>query len=146
MALLARGSTGPAVSELQGMLNSVGYSVASDGIYGPATEAAVRGFQTASGLTPDGLYGPQTQNALSSLVLSQSGALRPNTYTAPPLIEMPPIDIIGTVPPETTANAGSGVVIGLALAVGAYVVMSSGKKGRGRGRHRRSSGRRRRRR
>jgi len=143
---LYRGSTGQAVSDLQGLLASAGYSVANDGIYGPATEAAVRSFQISAGLTVDGIYGPQPQHALTAAVLGNAAALRPNLPTTPTLIEMPPIEVTGTVPPESPASSSFGVVVGLALAAGAFVILGGGKGGKGRGGRRRSSGRRRRRR
>ena len=47
-------------------LNAVGCSAGPvDGIEGGETEAAIRAFQAASGLTVDGLLGPQTQAALA---------------------------------------------------------------------------------
>jgi len=47
-------------------LNKVGCSAGPvDGIEGGETEAAIRAFQAASGLTVDGLLGPQTQAALT---------------------------------------------------------------------------------
>lgn len=54
------GSTGSAVEAVQSALASRGYSVSVDGQFGPNTEAAVRTFQTALGLTVDGVVGPQT--------------------------------------------------------------------------------------
>jgi hypothetical protein len=52
---LKRGSVGPRVADLQKALN-----LRSDGNFGEATEAAVRGFQIAQGLKPDGIAGPAT--------------------------------------------------------------------------------------
>jgi peptidoglycan hydrolase-like protein with peptidoglycan-binding domain len=37
----------------------------SDGILGPATEEAIKAFQTDAGITADGQYGPETYIALA---------------------------------------------------------------------------------
>ncbi|RMI30258.1 N-acetylmuramoyl-L-alanine amidase [Streptomyces triticirhizae] len=64
---LRDGSTGPQVTALQYLLNQNGQNAgAVDGQFGPATGAAVRGFQTAKGLTADGVVGPRTWTALLS--------------------------------------------------------------------------------
>jgi N-acetylmuramoyl-L-alanine amidase/Putative peptidoglycan binding domain len=52
---LRRGASGPFVEKIQSFL---GLSV--DGVYGPATEAAVRQFQRDNDLVPDGIVGPRT--------------------------------------------------------------------------------------
>lgn len=52
---LSRGDRGPDVAWLQRFLN-----IPDDGSYGPQTEAAVRDYQAARGLTVDGKCGPQT--------------------------------------------------------------------------------------
>ena len=64
---LRRGSTGPNVVVVQVALNRISQSYpaipkipATDGIFGPRTEATVRVFQNIFGLTPDGIVGPAT--------------------------------------------------------------------------------------
>jgi Putative peptidoglycan binding domain len=62
---LKPGDTGPQVRVLQRALNTLGYAVGTvDGFYGPKTEAAVKEFQQAAGLTADGVFGPQSLNAM----------------------------------------------------------------------------------
>ena len=58
------GDQGSDVAEIQGQLASLGYDVAADGDFGPATAEAVRAFQAAQGLDADGLVGPSTYTAL----------------------------------------------------------------------------------
>ena len=64
---LKRGSTGNDVKTLQKNLKKLGYykSGSVDGIFGPLTDAAVRQFQKAAGITVDGIVGPQTRAALA---------------------------------------------------------------------------------
>src|SRR4051794_15906110 len=63
--VLRQGATGEAVRTLQGLLRTHGYpTLAVDGVFGPATAAAVRGFQAARGLEVDGVVGPRTWAAL----------------------------------------------------------------------------------
>lgn len=63
---LQRGFEGQPVKNLQRALNAVGgYNLSIDGIYGPATETAVKKFQQShSGLTVDGICGANTKNAI----------------------------------------------------------------------------------
>jgi hypothetical protein len=64
---LRQGSAGPQVQCLQERLNEVtagGTTLPEDGFYGEQTEAAVRAFQEANGLTADGIVGPTTGGAL----------------------------------------------------------------------------------
>ena len=65
--MLRRGDTGEAVSGLQSELVTAGYPLAVDGVFGRATEAAVRSFQAARGLTVDGIAGPDTLGELGSV-------------------------------------------------------------------------------
>lgn len=63
---LREGATGPAVANLQRLLDAHGANLAVDGDFGPATEAALTAFQRSAGLTPDGIAGPQTLQALNA--------------------------------------------------------------------------------
>lgn len=73
---LRRGSTGDKVRQMQTKLLNWGYYKGSvDGIFGSATEAAVRYFQRQNGLTADGVVGPATAAALGlTLDGSSSGS------------------------------------------------------------------------
>lgn len=64
--VLRRGDTGLAVVDLQQRLAGAGAEISppEPGEFGPATEAAVRSFQTARGLRVDGVCGPQTWSSL----------------------------------------------------------------------------------
>jgi putative chitinase len=78
VGLLMRGATGPAVRLLQQRLNALGYSVGSpDANFGPKTEAAVRAFQAANGLTVDGKVGTNTHARLfgASAVAAPAGGV-----------------------------------------------------------------------
>ncbi len=55
---------GPAVLELQRLLNAGGAPTVVDGDFGLFTERSVRAFQSARGLTSDGIVGPRTWSAL----------------------------------------------------------------------------------
>lgn len=60
-AVLQNGDTGEAVKDLQTLLKQKGYfSHKVDGVFGPATEAAVRNYQRQNQLTSDGIAGKQT--------------------------------------------------------------------------------------
>lgn len=60
-----KGSTGSVVTQIQTILKDQGYYFGSvDGIYGSATESAVKWFQSRWGLTVDGKAGQQTLEAL----------------------------------------------------------------------------------
>lgn len=60
-----KGSSGTVVSQIQTKLKNWGYYTGDvDGIYGSATERAVRAFQRKNGLTADGKAGAQTLEAL----------------------------------------------------------------------------------
>lgn len=63
-ALLARGSAGEAVRDLQRNLSALGYPLVIDGIFGDDTEVVTRAFQRDHGLPADGIAGPRTFAAI----------------------------------------------------------------------------------
>lgn len=65
--VLRKGSKGPAVKELQQLLNEVdGASLLVDGDFGKATGKAVESFQATAGLSVDGIVGEATWAALEA--------------------------------------------------------------------------------
>ena len=73
-----QGSNGDAVRAVQSQLHSRGdgaNQITVDGVFGPATNTAVRAFQTLLGLAVDGIVGPQTWNHLVNGYLA---AMAPN--------------------------------------------------------------------
>ena len=69
-----------AIRQLQSELDALGCGAgATDGELGPETEAAIRQFQTAAGLTVDGIVGVTTRAALADAARSGS----PNCESTP---------------------------------------------------------------
>jgi hypothetical protein len=67
LPILENGRSGGSVEALQMLLNCNGYSCGTvDSDFGPKTEAAVKKFQKAKGLTEDGIVGKNTWTALLS--------------------------------------------------------------------------------
>ncbi len=66
LPVLRRGASGePTVGRLQFLLNATaGVGLAEDGVFGGATERAVRQFQDNEDLNVDGIVGRQTWSAL----------------------------------------------------------------------------------
>jgi len=80
---LKPGDKGAQVKLLQRALKKLGYLTGTvDGAYGPATEAAVKSFQSIAGLTADGIAGPQTLRALKN-ASPASATTSPTTFDAP---------------------------------------------------------------
>ncbi|KQX65581.1 hypothetical protein ASD48_20320 [Streptomyces sp. Root1310] len=63
---IVEGQSGGCVATLQALLNGKGRQLDVDGEFGPATLAAVKAFQSATGLAADGEVGPSTKAALYS--------------------------------------------------------------------------------
>ncbi|HEX8701549.1 MAG TPA: peptidoglycan-binding protein [Myxococcaceae bacterium] len=94
---LQRGSTGPAVQQLQNALVKLGYLTQAQvqtgpGIFGPQTEAAVKRFQGAHGVPQTGYFGPMTRAAMNQAL--QGGGTPP----------------VGTPPVGTPPASGSAEV------------------------------------
>jgi peptidoglycan hydrolase-like protein with peptidoglycan-binding domain len=64
MPTLKKGTRGNAVIELQQLLHREGWDGEADGIFGAATAAAVRDYQSRHGLVVDGIAGEQTLSTL----------------------------------------------------------------------------------
>ena len=71
------GDTGPEVARIQGIVG-----VTADGIWGPNTDAAVRGWQAHIGVTVDGLWGPATEAATQAYINSGGGGAGPRPMIA----------------------------------------------------------------
>ena len=65
--------SGADVKEAQRLLNKHGANLDVDGIFGTATDAAVKAFQKAKGLTVDGIIGISTWSALDKAAASGGG-------------------------------------------------------------------------
>jgi peptidoglycan hydrolase-like protein with peptidoglycan-binding domain len=76
--LVRAGDRDHPVRTLQYLLRARNHPVTVDGIFGPKTEAAVRGFQQDKHLSVDGIVGPHTWSALIVTVKrgSQGDAVR----------------------------------------------------------------------
>ena len=76
--LVRQGAQHHPVETLQYLLRARGHNVTVDGIFGPATDSAVRAFQQQKGLAVDGIVGPATWSALITTVKqgSQGDAVR----------------------------------------------------------------------
>lgn len=66
MTTLKYGSKGDEVRRLQEQLNSLGYNLSADGVFGGQTQSAVKQYQQANNLSVDGIAGNQTWGALNS--------------------------------------------------------------------------------
>ncbi|HEY4744406.1 MAG TPA: peptidoglycan-binding domain-containing protein, partial [Desulfuromonadaceae bacterium] len=82
MSVFRLGSTGDEVRWIQQRLQTLGlYRGPADGLFGGATEAAVKAFQDRSGLDSDGMVGPVTwQHLFQDHIPSPSIQSRPLDY------------------------------------------------------------------
>jgi serine-type D-Ala-D-Ala carboxypeptidase (penicillin-binding protein 5/6) len=102
---LCRGDSGELVKDLQRTLNSRGelsLSLAVDGDFGPATEAAVKKLQAASSLEPTGVVDAQVWQAMGPLV-AEPPVPEPETVNAE-FLPVEPVDPLDG-PPLVTARS-----------------------------------------
>lgn len=97
-ATIQQGSTGTAVTTLQNDLDQLGYNLSQDGVFGPATRAAVVSFQARHGLAQDGVVGPLTWAAITNSLPTQSPLGGP--VAGPPAPNEPP----GNMDPSTVTE------------------------------------------
>ncbi len=78
MKILRLNSRGEEVVTLQKLLISKGCSIESDGVFGQATQSAVKEFQLRCGLSADGIVGGDTWSRLQSDMVDDLTSLRLN--------------------------------------------------------------------
>ena len=77
--ILAFRSYGDDVKLLQTMLNTHGYKLTVDGIFGNLTKAAVKNYQEQNNLRTDGVVGPSTLAHLNSRVVTKTTTATPKS-------------------------------------------------------------------
>ena len=113
-ALYKRGSSGATVTQIQTRLKSWGYYSGSvDGIYGSATESAVKYFQRKNGLSVDGQAGDKTLAALGIYEPPSSGsAASGDVYLLARLISAEAVGavVLNRIDHPSFPNSLSGVI------------------------------------
>jgi hypothetical protein len=106
------GARGDYVRQIQSCLNSVNNAgLATDGIFGPLTQAAVMNFQRANGLQVDGIVGPITWENLMRRC-SGAGAMPIRSMPAPlaaPVVNAAPV--VSAAPVAAVAPAAQAAQI-----------------------------------
>lgn len=95
--ILRRGAIGDQVRALQVGLNGAGARITVDGVFGAATELALRAFQRAHGLSVDGEYGPASAAALKAALAGKTAPIRP----VPVVAKAVPLAVDGLLGPAT---------------------------------------------
>lgn len=81
-AAFREGDQGNEIVEIQAKLADMGYDIAADGDFGPATLAAVKEFQKKNNLEIDGLIGPSTYRELMGRPMPEIKVSRGNASTS----------------------------------------------------------------
>lgn len=89
--VLKKGSKGEDVKALQIKLKEINYYISSiDGSFGPATDRAVRAFQSKNSLVDDGKVGPKTLETLNGMNKKSNNYYRKNNAY---VLEVDPLDL-----------------------------------------------------
>ena len=91
--LVKPGAKGPRVKALQRLLLHRGADVDADGAFGPATEKAVKAFQSANGLDADGIAGTATWTKV--VVLVKQGQRGEPVTAVQELVKVPADGVFG---------------------------------------------------
>lgn len=100
--ILKLGSNGEDVKTLQMLLNSAGYAVSIDSVFGPKTEAAVRAFQKDRGLVVDGIVGGKTMAAFTAGEIAASVQANVNPKCVDTSVVYAPLDCCVSKSPNRT--------------------------------------------
>lgn len=95
---MKRGSKGAAVASMQNDLIALGFNLpnyGADGSFGAETDAAVRAFQQAHGLTVDGICGALTLAAIAAALSSMQAEETPVSTDETPIAQLYTITIPG---------------------------------------------------
>lgn len=91
--VIQRGMKGDAVKKLQADLNTLGYKLEADGIFGLGTEATVKQFQKDHGLVVDGIAGAKTLAKIEALVATPAPSQDPEVVEK--IVEVLPAGLKG---------------------------------------------------
>lgn len=86
--ILSINSYGEDVKSLQTVLNTFGYKLGVDGMFGKLTVAAVKNYQGLNNLSADGVVGPITVASLNSKVVALPKPAVPTTAVTPKSIKV----------------------------------------------------------
>jgi len=122
---IRRGVRGELVRQVQNDLK-----ISVDGIFGAATEAALRQFQRDHGLVPDGIVGPRTWASLEAAVpavLEVAAEAAPGVSSIEQIAQMAGASAIARFSWKDRSKAPAGYIKGMALAYGrVYCKFKSG--------------------
>jgi hypothetical protein len=106
--LLKFNSMGGDVKLLQTSLNSKGYKLNVDGIFGKLTLDAVKNYQSKNGLKADGLVGPATLTKIKAKPVTAKPPVAKPPVVKPPVVVVPPVVVPPVVtPPVDVVTAAS---------------------------------------